>query len=322
MKPLLLFALPSLLAAQPRVINGRVETHPAGGRFESEFRRLLASQTSPAWIGWSVPMIAGDRQMCSGPPARPVKLEGPDTLVLLFRADQAKVEKIRTLSQECELDAGGLPFRWLSGVESGESVRLLESFATAAERRSAEAAIAAIALHRDPAADTSLERLVAPAQPEAVREKTAFWLGNARGRRGYQILRRMLAEDSSSRVREKVIFALTQSKEPEAVPTIIQAARNDKDPRVRGQALFWLAQKAGKQAVSSITEAISSDPSTEVKRKAVFALSQLPKDEGVPLLIQVARSNHNPEVRRQAMFWLGQSADDRALRFFEEVLAK
>ena len=51
-----------------------------------------------------------------------------------------------------------------------------------------------------------------------------------------------------------------------------------------------------------------------------FALSQMPASEGVPLLINVARTNPNREVRKQAMFWLGQSGDERAVRFFEDVL--
>ena len=59
-----------------------------------------------------------------------------------------------------------------------------------------------------------------------------------------------------------------------------------------------------------------------MKKKAVFALTQMPGEEGVPMLVQVARSNPNPAVRKQAMFWLGQSKDPRALKFFEEVLAK
>jgi hypothetical protein len=36
----------------------------------------------------------------------------------------------------------------------------------------------------------------------------------------------------------------------------------------------------------------------------------------------VARSNKNAAVRKQAMFWLGQSKDQRAVRFFEEVLLR
>ena len=119
------------------------------------------------------------------------------------------------------------------------------------------------------------------------------------------------------------MFALTQSREPEAIPTIIKVAREDRSPQVRGQALFWLAQEASrKQAADTITAAIERDPDTEVKKKAVFALTQMPSDEGVPLLLQVARTNANPAVRKQAMFWLGQSRDPRALKFFEEVLAK
>jgi HEAT repeat protein len=85
---------------------------------------------------------------------------------------------------------------------------------------------------------------------------------------------------------------------------------------------FWLAHKAGQQAVATITNAITDDPDTEVKKRAVFALSQLPKDEGVPKLIEVARTNRNPAVRKQAMFWLGQSKDARAVKFFEEILAR
>src|ERR1022692_4561282 len=108
-------------------------------------------------------------------------------------------------------------------------------------------------------------------QPESLREKAIFWLGAARGRRGYGILRRIVTEDSSDRIREKAIFALSISKEPQALDTMIAVARNDASSHVRGQALFWLAQKAGKKAVGAISGAIDNDPDTEVKKKAVFA---------------------------------------------------
>ncbi len=205
-------------------------------------------------------------------------------------------------------------------------------------RRIPSSALAAIALHADPAADRVLEQFTvsdaaqgsvqqsrqkAPAwmSPEWLRGRAAFWLGVARGRRGYEILSRVVRDDPSEHVREQAVFALAQSKEPEAVDVVIGVARGDRSPQVRGRALFWLAEKAGKKAAATITEAIEQDPETEVKKRAVFALSRLPKDEGVPLLIQVARANRNPAVRKQAMFWLGQSKDPRALAFFEEVLA-
>ncbi len=332
-------------------MNAKLQTRSVAAGLEKEFRGLVGAQTDPAWIGYAVPAIDGQHNMCcctscggrddhccgrcslegrkgsssqsSG--AATVALESR-TLFVLFRVEQRRVDRIRTFSPDCELDAGGLPFFWLRDVRPAESVMLLSSFATAPEAekkesgRAGEAALAAIALHADPAADRALEQFVASSQPEWLRGRTAFWLGVSRGRRGYELLRRMAREDPSERVRDKVVFALSQSKEAEAVDEMIRVARSDASSHVRGQTLFWLAQKAGNKAGEAITEAIEKDPETEVKKRAVFALSQLPKDEGVPLLIGVARSNRNPAVRKQAIFWLGQSRDPRALAFFEQVL--
>jgi hypothetical protein len=224
-----------------------------------------------------------------------IKLEGPAQLVVLYRVDNRQVGKVRSFSPECELDAGGLPFLWLTGVNAGESVKLLEGVAKDAagaareQIRRAEAAVSSIAMHADPSADQALEDLVAANQPD--------------------------------QLRQKAVSGLAQRNNTQALNLLVAVAHNDKSPRVRGQALFWLAQRAGqKVAESAINDAIANDPETEVKKKAVFALTQMPAGEGVPLLIQVARTNRNPEVRKQAMFWLGQSKDERALVFIEEVL--
>ncbi|HYK90964.1 MAG TPA: HEAT repeat domain-containing protein [Acidobacteriota bacterium] len=332
-------------AQQPRVTNAQVTDRSAAGGLEREFRALVSGQATPAWIGYAVSAVAGEHWMCCGDgccggcrlegnsPGRgrstensPVKLEESGSLLVLFRVEHGQVQKIRTFSEDCELDAGGLPFYRLTSVNPQESITLLASYAKSgngdrqSEHKLSDAAVAAIAFHKDALADSMLEQFTAAAQPEALRERTSFWLGAARGRRGYEILRRMVKEDPSDRVREKVIFALSVSKEPDALSTMIETARGDASAHVRSQAIFWLSQKAGKKAEDAITDAIENDPETEVKKKAVFALSQLPKDEGVPKLIQVAKSNRNPAVRKQAIFWLGQSQDPRALAFFEQIL--
>jgi hypothetical protein len=336
------------LAQQPRVDNARMETRAVSGGLESTFRGIVAAQSAPTWIGYSVPIVAGDHQMCCwnnnvmcGCSLEPrngdqsftvsnnqtVKLEGPRELVVLFRVESRQTGKIRTFTPECNLDAGGLPFIWLTGVTPAESIRLLLAMAKDAtggsreEHRKSDGATAAIAMHADAAADPALEELTSQNQPEQVRRQAIFWLGNARGQRGFEIVSRVVREDPSDKIREHAIFALTQNKDPRALEVVASVAHNDKSPRVRGQALFWLAQRAGQKiAESAINDAIANDPETEVKKKAVFALTQMPSGEGVPLLIQVVRNNRNPEVRKQAMFWLGQSKDDRALAFIEEVL--
>jgi len=346
------------------LVNARIESRSAAAGFERTFRAIESAQAEPAWVGYAVPAVPGRHQMCCGPyhdddasetccgrcrlegeshdgyttnndARESVKLEALSQALVFVRIESHKVEKIRVFSTDCELDAGGRTVYWLADVKPEESVRLLASFVAGRKAedndeesdawRLTDGALAAIAGHEDPAADTALEQFVAAGHPERVREKAAFWLGAERGRRGYEVLDRLVRHDPSDQFREKAVFALFVSKESKATDTLIDVARNDSSGHVRGQALFWLAQKAGRKteqgkAAAAIRQAIDNDPETDVKKKAVFALSQLPKDQGVPLLIQVARTNRNPAVRKQAMFWLGQSGDSRALAFFEEVL--
>ncbi len=102
-------------------------------------------------------------------------------MVVLFRIAERAVDRIRVFSEDCELDAGGRTVTWLEGVRPADSIALLESFVVPAQDRrdrTSDGAISAIALHGDPAADAALERLVAPSQPESVRKKVTFWLGN------------------------------------------------------------------------------------------------------------------------------------------------
>ncbi len=320
----------SLTAAgqqQPRVINGRLVNQAATGSVDATFRRLVAAQTGAAWIGYSVPAVTnGERRLCCNgdtwisdgvvfvngrlatcglepgdravrtsqgqamPNQGPIRLEGPETMMVLYRVEEKTVHRIRIFSPDCELDAGGLTIQWLDGVSGADSVKLLGTFVSKAELKSdklTDAAISAMAMHKDEAADAALERLAAPG-------------------------------DNPVFVRKKVTF----SGDERSIPELVRFARQDASARVRGEAIFWLAQKAGQRAAAEITAAVENDPDTDVKKRAVFALSQLPKDEGIPLLIKVAKTNPNPAVRKQAMFWLGQSKDQRALDFFADVLSK
>ena len=339
-------------ADMPRIENAKFETRSVSGNLESTFREIAAKAAKPEWVGYSVDQIAGQNGVCcdnysddrscgtcrlensrgesvgTTRSEGTVKLEGARQLLVLFRFEDNKVTKIRVASQDCTLDAGGLPLIWLTGVNVRESVALLASYVRGAdfeqhgERGPGNGALTAIALHADASADRAFESFIKPDQQEGLRRKAAFWIGAARGKAGLSGLQRMAKEDPSSDVRAHVAFALSVSHEPGAVDEMIRMAHDDTSGHVRGQALFWLAQKAGKKATGTITGAIESDPDTDVKKKAVFALSQLPKDEGVPKLIEVAQTNRNPEVRKQAMFWLGQSNDPRALQFFEKVLSQ
>jgi HEAT repeat protein len=268
-----------------------------------------------------------DQRSDDGPaaPQQPIKLEGATDFVMLFRIENRRLDRVRVYSADCALDAGGRTVHAIAGVKASDSLALLESLATTWQvtmnRKSApDSLVMGVALHRDPAADGVLKKLLEPSQPDDVRRRAIFWLARARGRAGFEAVRGMMRDDPSERVRKHAVFAITQSREPEVVQVLIEAARTSPQADVRGEALFWLAQRASKQAGEAITRAIEQDPDTEVKVRAVAALGQLPKDEGVPLLINVARTNSNPAVRKRAMHWLGQSKDPRAIDFFASIL--
>lgn len=252
-------------AQEPRVVNAKLQTRGAAG-LEKEFHALVSNQVGPAWIGYAVPAALGCRWMCCRDSLDDfrgiggccdgcrlesennsfvtrndifengrVDLESPASILVLFRVNSKKVGKIRAFSEDCELDAGGLPFYWLTGVRPAESVVLLGSFVSASQGEPEEeweglrdSALAALALHADVAADRALEKFVADGQPDALREHAAFWLGSERGRFGYEVLRRLVKEDPNDSFRQKAIFALSVSRVPEAVDTMIGVARSDR----------------------------------------------------------------------------------------------
>ncbi len=324
-----------LFAQQPRVANAKLETKAAGS-LEGEIQ-AAASRGTAMWVGYAFEQIADSNSCCysgdggggctlegdktwKGQPEGPIQLEGSKFGMVLVRLEGGAIKKVRHFSLTCDLEAGGLPFLWLTGVKASESLQFLKKQAVTEGRENA--AVAAIAMHSGPGADQVLEEFLKPDQPVELRRKTVFWLGNSRGHQGVEVLKRVMRDDPSEKVREHAVFALSQSKDPEGMQVVIRTAKEDKSADVRSKALFWLAQRAGQKAVGPISSAIAEDPDTKVKKQAVFALTQMPKEEGIPALIKVARENKNPEVRKQAFFWLGQSKDPRAASFLEEVLGK
>ena len=247
---------------QPQVENSKLETRAFAGSLASQLRSFGAGTY---WAAWAEPIIPGRHgDMCGWDgngwngndehaAGAPVRLEGPTSLVVLVRMENAQVDRIRVASLDCRFDGGGLPFYWLSAVPAGESVSWLKA-QTAGNH--ADAAIMAISLHSGPAADRALDDFAAANQPERVREKAAFWLGSSRGARGVDILKRMLASDPSQRVREQVVFALSQSPDPAGIAAVIAAVRNNPDPAVRKRAMFWLGQSKDPRALDFFAQVL------------------------------------------------------------------
>lgn len=329
---------PAAESLEPPIRNAQLHRLGASSNLEADLAALMDRLGPPAWAGYAVPGVAGSRSTCCGDcgwrgvcrleeghnsyeSSDEDELQVTDTILVLYRIERDHIDKIRTFSSDCELDAEGMPVYWWSDVDPQQSLSLLEKqVATPGSTGTGEKAVQSIALHRDPRAATLLEAFATGAASPDVAEKAIFWMGAARGRAGLESLRRVKREVRDEDLREQITFALYISKAPGSTTELIDMARHDPNRHTRGKALFWLGQRAGRRAVETIKEAVEKDPDLEIKKKAVFALSQLPSDEGVPLLIEVARNHRHPEVRKKAMFWLGQSGDPRALDFFEQVL--
>ena len=141
---------PSAVEGQrPNIQNGRVETRAATA-IEREIA-AVGTSASPVWVAWSVPMVAGDRNVCStwsdgntfvrgetlertdgsrptqfAPPSGPVRLEGGTSLVVLVRVIDGRLERLRSIGDDCPVDAGGATIHWLTGVTPAESVNILK----------------------------------------------------------------------------------------------------------------------------------------------------------------------------------------------------
>jgi len=337
-----LLGSPAASGQQPEIVHAKLDQASASGGLSAAIASVTRLDSGPSWIGYSVPAIAdgdGSGHSNHGWSSCSADLEegsnftnGSGTanelshrrLRIFVRTHQQRIEKVRMFDTSCRVDADGMPVHWLADVRPAESVELLRSCVRgdegSDESAAKGAALAAIASTDDPSADAAMQQFTSASSPADLRKKAVFWLGAARGRKGYEMLRTIVKLDPSDEVRDRAVFALSISPAPEAVDTLIDVARHDSNSHLRGQALFWLAHKAGAKAAGAITSATENDPDTDVKKRAVFALTQLPPDEGVPLLIKVAESNHNPEVRKRAFFWLGQSHDARALDFIARVL--
>ena len=320
---LLLAALP--LMGQPKLlVNAKLDTKSAAAGLEREFKALLSAQPQPAWIAYEVPAVRGAEMGCEYvrdgySSAGIVHLEPPEHAVILFRVEANTVGKLRSLSPDCEIDAGGLPVHWLTDVAPAQSIALLATYVPQRELDS-NGALGAIAAHADAAADPVLDRYLAANQPEWLRRRAASLEGSERGQHGVDALKNVIANDMSESVKQGALSGLARNKEPEALNLLIATARTARDPRTRSQAISSLNRKQGQAVLDTINAAVASDPDVQVRRRAVDALAQMPDSAGIPALIQLVKTSKDVDVRKQAMNKLQNSHDSRAEAFFEEVL--
>ena len=186
------------------------------------------------------------------PATAPVKLEGSARMVVMFRVVDKQVERIRTFSEECELDAGGRQVHWLQDVRPAESIALLQTLiGTDADRKTriTNGAIGAIGMHADPAAAPALMKLATDHPSGAVRGDALFWVAQLASQKAVGPITAAIENDPDTDVKKRAVFALSQLPKAEGVPLLINVARKNANPAVRKQAMFWLGQSKDPRAM-------------------------------------------------------------------------
>ena len=279
--------------ASPRVVvaggpllhgSGEVREVAVAGSLAATVQQVGSRERGPLWLAWEVAATpALGNACCYDEKFRGAvcRLEsqrqswgtrgdghpGTGRELVLARWAGGEVERVRAVSTSCEIDSGGLPLVYLTGVEAAESVALLDGLVRRGDDRRGDRSqpLAALAYHAGRAAEEALHRLAAAARPSDDREQALFWIGQARGEEGARFLAGVARTDPSPEIREKAVFSLSQNEAPSAIPAIVEVAKTDRDPEVRGQALFWLAQSGAEQAPQVLLARLDADPSKEVR---------------------------------------------------------
>jgi HEAT repeats len=284
-------ALIAVLAATPafaqsNIGNADLQARPAGDLAQTF--TSLATDAGPLWIGYSVPAHDPDWNSCcysngdhccgrcalertesdmsfsgrSSARGGPVQLEGAANLVVLFRIVNRGVEKIRTFSESCEIDAGGRRVYWLTGVDPAASVRLLSTYARtpakSGEKKSkvADGAVMALSAHREPAALDTLIQIARTGEQAHTRGQALFWLAHRAGEKAAGTITDAIENDPDTEVKTRAVFALSQLPKDEGVPKLIEVARTNRNRKVRQQAMFWLGQSRDPRALKFFEEVL------------------------------------------------------------------
>ena len=346
----------------PQIQNGKVEVRK-GTAIDREIASLAPARDEPVWVAWRAPMTNGDRDMCSWysdrlatvrgfiidegglvvdgslvsnprpqvtAPTGPIPLEAGTQLVMLARVIDRKVERIRTVGDDCPMDAGGRTVYWLDSITPAESLRFLGSLVTGpspdrtladAERSIAQSAVRAIGYHRDAAADAALDQIATSHRDANVRRQAASSMGSQRGAAGVAGLSRLIAAEKDVDVRRQLVTSLGGSRDAAAVAAL-RALMKDPEAKVRSEAVYYTVLRGGAPTIQEAVSIAGSDPDDSVRKRAVTAIGRLAPDVSTAPLIQLARTSTNAVVRKEAVSVLSTSKDPRAMAFMDELLKR
>src|SRR5262245_25923473 len=250
------FFLAAGVSAQSQIVNAQLTTRQATRGLDTEIQSV-ATQGGPAWVAYRVSTIRGPQRMCNSGSwtSTKVMLEPATELTVLVRVENRRIDRLQTVTPDCEVDAGGLPVVWLEGVTPAQSAAWLTAQIKSADfpdqrPKAVMSALAALIWHPG---DEPLNAVIATAREDrrpAVRSQALFWLSQRAGQQAVGTIQNAVDNDPETEVKRKAVFALSQLPKDEGVPLLIEIARNNRNREVRRQAMFWLGQSKDPRALA------------------------------------------------------------------------
>ena len=273
------FAATTAFAQQPNFVNARIVARPAQPDVARAITAIVKAQVEPAWIGYAVPALNNDSfgrgdgwsERCrleqqrldpatNTPLPGPIRLEPAPNLMVLVRLQTNEIRRVRTLSGDCQVDAGGLQVYWLGDVNAAQSVEFLKTLVTNPALNNAaldhsESALSAMALHRDAAASAAILDLAKNGAPR-MRQRALVWIARRAESQALGIISQAIDNDPDVEVRRQAVSALGQLPRNEGIPLLIKLARSHTNPVVRKQAMQRLGQSNDPRALTFFEEVL------------------------------------------------------------------
>jgi hypothetical protein len=252
---LLLLSAAGPASAQERVSNARTERRQATQPLDREIQ-AIAARGEAAWVGYRLAAVPYARQLCNAP----VQLEPAKEMIVLVRVAGGAVDRLRTFTPNCEIDAGDMPMTWLDGVTPDASATWLTSIIrtvpTSGTRDSSLMQPAMSALELNPGM-VALNTLIGFARDDTrtnVRSRALNALAQRAEQEASATIQNAINNDPDTEVKKTAVGALARMPKDEGTPLLIQVARNNKNVDVRKQAMFWLGESKDPLAVTFFEE--------------------------------------------------------------------
>ena len=252
------FLAAAALTAQSPVVNAVVEKRAPSADFARDIR-TVADRTTPAWIGYRVPIARrSDAALqtyagCCGQ----CRLAPPTDLVVLARVQRGEILELRPLAVDCDMDAGGMPLIWFEPVTADASVAWLSALASAPPEgrgRTADQALSAISQHAGQAAAASLVRFAQPGATTQVRGRALVFLAQRAADQALPAIDAALQKDQDTEIKKLAVTALTRFPNGEGIPRLMEVARTHSNADVRRHAMLRLGETKDPRALDFFTQ--------------------------------------------------------------------